>query len=702
MHDKYPNVFSPITIGSVEIPNRIYLTPHGVAAMMVTRGDHGQLIPSEDLAWYYGERAAGGVGLLFHSLPLSPRDRFATPFFADSAPDYAGVAAAVHEHGAKIFGQLWYAWMSYGNWEPWGPPAPTVGAGPYQMFETYHGVHEVGRDEIRGWLDTYARGARTLADAGYDGIEIHASHGVLVEHFLSPAYNRRTDEYGGSLENRMRFLLEAIEAVRRAAPGLPVGLRFNCDQMLPGGFTADDAKEMLAILAERGLVDFVDLDIGFEPNQIVLMTTPYFVPPLHIASFVRDVREAVGDVPVLSAPGQVHSVEMAEQVIASGICDAVGAARGLIAEPRMVANARDGLERLSRECIACNVCVTGALEAFGCPLNPETGRERRWGPRATAEPAVEPRRVVVVGGGPAGAEAARVAARRGHDVVLLEARDRIGGQLNAWGRLPDRRVGSVVDWYERVLDAAGVEVRTGVEASAEAVLAERPDAVVVATGGRYAATGESGFIPHPIPGWDLPHVHAPEAILEDGVRPAGRVVILDEEGINTAAGIAEVLAGAGADVILATRWFNATPNLLMTLEMPFIVPRLNNAGVQLRPETYIRSIGERTVTTFNIFRMVDEVIEDVDAVVLATMRKPQDALHRALEGRVEQLFLVGDAAAARTLVAATHEAHRFARLIGVPGAPTTFAQAYFAPYDDDAFPARAAAYGGPGARVGVA
>jgi pyruvate/2-oxoglutarate dehydrogenase complex dihydrolipoamide dehydrogenase (E3) component len=510
---------------------------------------------------------------------------------------------------------------------------------------------------------------------------------MLVEAFLSPYFNRRMDRYGGSLENRMRFLIECLEASREGAgPGLAVGMRYNADEMMPGGLTQDDTREILARVVSMGLLDFVDIDIALEPNQFPLGMPTYLIPKHLYGSFVAGIRDAAGDVPVLSVIARVTSLAEAETFIADGLVDMVGTARGLMAEPNLVQHAAEGREEDSRTCTHCNICMSyNARGTWGCAINPETGREKSW---STYPHAAHPGTVVVAGGGPAGLEAARVAALRGHRVRLLEKGSQLGGQLRLWAKLPGREIFETTPaWYERQLEKLGVSVRRGVEATVDTILAENPNAVIVATGSRYLRTGESGFMEHAIPGWDRDWVFTPEQIIEGGARPTGKVLILDEEGINTAAGVAEILAGGGAQVTMITRWLQPLQHMIGTLEFALELPRLKNLGVNLMPMTFIKELGSHTATIFDVFTNEETVVEDVAAVVMATGRRAdlRPAFLEALEGKVEQLFSVGDAMAPRGLTEAIHEGHRYARLIGEDGAPRNFTELYFSAIDYDMF-----------------
>jgi len=688
MHPKYPHVFSPMKLGPVEIENRFYFAPHGVSLALGNE-------PSNDFPYYSAERVRGGCGLVINSLNMYGKlPGSSSPYPERNIPSFQALAEMVHGEGGKIFGELWYFWCAPGKWWPMSPPRPGLTPSAVQQFGAWHSTHGLRRDELRTFVDAYRQAASNLRRAGYDGVELHVSHGTLLEQMISPYFNRRTDEYGGSRENRLRLVFECLQAAREAiGDGMALGIRFNCDELLPGGYDQTEAAEVLGEIRRSGLVDFVDLDVAVEPQQLWLGMPPVFVDKHPYKPYVEAMRGAVGDVPVLSVLGRLTSVAEAEWALATGICDMVGAARALIAEPDLVRNARDGNEELSRTCIACNYCLEAlAVGDAGCSINPASYRERIWGGRTFEELTATPSKVVVAGGGPGGLEAARVAALKGHQVVLFESRGELGGGLRVWATLPGREwFQKGVDWWARELPRLGVEVRLGVAATAEAVLAENPDAVIIATGARYSRTGRSGFLNNEIEGHDRDFVYRPEDILLDGARPKGKVVILDGEGSHTGVGIAEILAGDGADVELVTPGFAPVDmSLMLTMEVGFVVGRLKAAGVTMSTQTYVRSIGDHSVTVYDVFTNEERSIMDVEAVVLATSREPYDPLTDGLEGKVKQLFAIGDALAARPLAAATYEGQMFARFIGEADAPTNFSEAYWPEPNLDLLPKPAA------------
>jgi 2,4-dienoyl-CoA reductase-like NADH-dependent reductase (Old Yellow Enzyme family) len=676
--NRYPLTTAPIKLGPVQVRNRFYLSPHGV-------GYNVGFEPSDVFAEYYGVRAAGGCGLLIHAMSTMPKrggGGLTTPYLESSIPSFQAVADAVHRHDSRIFGEIHYSRVgNLWSYEPGSSNAPLFGASPVQTADDFHVMHEMSVETIQQVVEAHRISSQHLAEAGYDGIEIHGAHGMLCEGFLSPYFNRRTDEYGGSLENRMRFVIECLQAARAGAgPDRAVGMRLNADELVPdgGGLTQADNREVVRRLVELKLLDFLDLDIAIEPDQMHLGMPNYLIPKQVYRSYVEGVRQAAGDVPVLSVLGRVTSIAEVEEALAAGVVDLVGATRGLIAEPDLLAQALAGRESDSRTCLACNLCMTdGARGTWGCAINPETGREQRW---RAYPPAPRPSRVVIAGGGPAGLEAARVAAKRGHHVVLFERRDRVGGQLNLWAALPGREIfGTTPEWYDRQLRGLDVDIRLNTEATADLIMAERPDAILVGTGSRYIRTGETGYFKRPVPGWDQDFVLTPEQVIDGGLRFTGPVIVFDEERITTGPGLAELLAAQGAEVTLVSRWQEPFANLGSQL-ITSTMPRIKKLGVRIMTRTHLREIGDHTVVVYDIDTGAATELE-VAAVVMATGRRADLSLGRELAGRAEQVFSIGDALSPRGLTAAIQDGHRFARAVGEPDGPRSFTDLYFAAPD---------------------
>lgn len=686
MHPRYPHVFSPIRLGPVEIPTRFFFAPHGSSLSAGTK-------PSDDLVAYSVERVSdGGCGLVIVALVQHERGRTQqpSPHPPENIAAFRVMADAIHEAGGKIFGQIFYWWGGYGRWQPFSPPGPAFGPSVRQFSFSGRGVatRPLAIDDIQAMHEAARQSARHLREAGFDGIMLHGSHAGLIEQFSSPYFNERDDEYGGSPENRLRFAIENLTAVREGAgPDMAVGMRINCDEQIAGGYDSEGARDIVESLCQRGLLDFVDLDVGLEPQQFQHGMPPGFERKHYYRPFVASVRKAAGHVPVLSVLGRLNTLAEAEEAIASGVIDMAGAARQLIAEPRLVQNARRGEEARSRICIACNWCVAAMGDgAMGCTINPASYRERLWGVGSFAR-AAKPAKVVVVGGGPGGLEAARVSAIKGHDVTLFEARDQLGGALALWAGLPGRaHYGQAVSWWRHELERLGVRIHLNAEGRADAILALGPDAVIVATGARYTRGGRSAVMDADIPGSDADFVFRPEEILQHGARPEGRVLVADAEGYHTGSGIAELLAHQGAEVeFLFPGYAPLSPRLIDNWEDRYIIRRLKENGVRLHPSTWIDGIGHQEATLRDLHTGELRTVA-ADAIVLVAGKYPCDDLAQQLSGKVGQLFTIGDALAPRMLAAATYEGQKFAREIGEPDGVASVSDAWFKADAPDVMP----------------
>lgn len=688
-HPRYPNVFKPIRLGPIHVPNRFYFAPHGIGLTVGSK-------PSADLCEYSAARVRdNGCGLVVVSLTVHerPRDFQASPYSKENIPAFRALADSVHAEGGKIFGEIGYHWISSGQWELFSPSAPilTPSSTYYSMGGRSSSTYAMSIEDIHAMVEAFRMCVRNLREAGFDGVMIHAAHAELIEQFLSPYFNKRTDEYGGSFENRLRLLVDILTAAKaEAGDKMAVGMRFNADEIIQGGYGAEGAREIIAAICMAGLVDYIDLDIALEPLQMQLGMPPMFIPPQVYRPYVEAVRGAAGSIPVLSVLGRLASIKDAEAALAAGVCDMVGAARALIAEPKLVSNAFAGEENLSRTCIACNWCLAALSEGtHGCAINPASYRERRWGDDKLV-PASTRSKLVVVGGGPAGLEAARIASLRGHEVTLVEQRSILGGGLALWSGLPGREVmAQSIEWWKKEIVRLGVTVRLGEVADVATIAAEQADAVIIATGALYSLEGHSPALHQAIPGWDKGFVFRPEDVLLGTTIPTGRVVIYDAEGAHAGVGIAEVLAGKGCEVIFVTPAFSPVSSRLVNAqEMPFVMERLLRSGVEIVSSTSLEAIGDHQASLINVYSSQKRRIDEVNAVILATGRAPDRAngLAESLAGKVSQIFTIGDALGARSFAAAVYEGQKFARLVGEVDAPNTIGEAYFRANDADVWP----------------
>ena len=646
-HASYPHVYAPVRIGPVEVKNRLYLTPHGpmhtrdrsVDYDLYTRDADGGPIPKPELIEYYRERARGGAGLIIQgglNIHENVRQNFQL-FTPGSVDGLRPIVDVCHEHGAKIFAQL-----HCGNGSPSGVPWYMVGATYETQFFGF--PQQLTKEQIQVLPRKVAQCTRNARAAGYDGVELHAAHGYSIELFMSAYSNKRTDEYGGSLDNRLRLMFECLEAMREeAGPDLAVGIRMNCDEtaggMMPGGITTEEAREIAHRLDEWG-ADFIDLDIG-TTHSMHIVYSPHHLPPGYEVPSIAQVREGVSRAVVLGCPGRFQDAADAERWIAEGTMDLVGGTRGWFADPEWPGKAEESREADIRPCIGLSSChFEGA-----CVMNASAYREAAFG-LDRLQPTDDPKRVVIVGGGPAGLEAARVASLRGHEVVLYERRDRLGGMLNLQARLPTRDgVLKAADWWAHRLERQGVDVRLGTEATVEAVVDHPPDSVVVATGARFDPQGVTGLTGVPIPGWDLEFVYAADEFLDAEPGVSGNVVVFEEDSGETGSDVAWKLALQGANVEIVTRWTHVARGYggLESGHRQHFMRELYKLGVRLSPDMSVREIAPGRVTLFNVHTQEERVVEDVGAVVIVGLRASVNGLARELSDRVPHVKVIGDA-----------------------------------------------------------
>jgi 2,4-dienoyl-CoA reductase (NADPH2) len=645
--EEHPRLFTPLRIGPVTVANRIVFAAHLTNAAV-------DGLPTAQHAAYYAARAAGGAGLVItEEHAVHPSDRAYEKVIRghDPAvlPGYRMLTAAVHAGGAPVFAQLTHhGGQGAGTYSR--RPVLAASAVPDPLFREVPREMDLG--DIAEVVAAFAALAGRCAEGGFDGVEVQASQSSLLRGFLSGATNRRTDGYGGPVANRARLLLEVLRAVREAVgPGLAVGVRLAGEEFVRDGTTPAEAAEVARRAVATGAVDYVNTTVGVATANLDRVVPPMTTRPGYALGAAAAIRAAVG-VPVVGV-GRFLRPEQAERALVEGACDLVGVVRGQIADPEFAARARDGRGAEIRSCLGCNQeCVgrVGRNQLLGCVQNPSAGREALSLPA----PRRRGRRVLVVGGGPAGLRAAATAAARGHRVTLLERERETGGQVLLAAGAPGR--GGLAPL---VLDAevecrrAGVDLRTGESADTARVLAERPDVVLLATGSRPVRPAWAG---------SSPRVADVREVLDGTVRPDGAVLVVDDLGWPAAPSVAELLAERGCVVEVTTSAMVVGQDLGLTLDMPRWQRRAAELGIRQTPDRLVRAVVEGGRLTVGLVEHPTGLEEArvVDWVVVATHAAPDEALWRELAGTGLEVHRIGDCRAPRRADAATREAERVA------------------------------------------
>ena len=654
MSQQFPNLFSPFKLGKHSLQSRIAATGH--AANFYDSQRH----PNEDYGYYLRERAKGGAGLVslggssVHPTGLGNHLNWDDGII----PKYQRIADLVHEFPVPVIAQLNHggrlAAVSQqsrldGNWlsvAPSAVPAPSL---DYAQAMP----HEMSAGEVEEIVVAYGRAAERIRRGGLDGVEVMVGSYGLISQFLHGQSNRRTDKYGGeTLEERMTFLMEVLRVVRDAAgPDLLMSARLYED-LTDYSINYEDLKTIAQLLDASGLLSYISVWIGVTPEGRGIRThvPAYYYQPGEFSEKPAGIKELVS-LPVIGI-GRINSPALAEEMLANGKMDLVGMVRELIADPHLPNKAREGRVEDIRTCLACNQSCAGRGGrglTITCIYNPVTGHEKIW---ADPGPAAVSKKVVVVGGGPGGMEAARVAAERGHRVVLFERSERLGGQVKL-AMLPPNRESyeEIILFGEKQLPKLGVDVRLGVEADAATILAEKPEAVVV-------ATGSTPYLPE-IPGAEGSNVLSVDDVL-NGAETGERVVIVDTQGAAPGSVIADFLSDQGKQVEIVTG-LNLVGSYITRGLWMHLYERLLRKGVTMSPMTGVTRIGEDSVDVYHVVNPdITRTIESVDTVVMATGGQANDGLYRELKGKVQGLHAVGDCAQPRDIEMATYEAHKVA------------------------------------------
>jgi 2,4-dienoyl-CoA reductase-like NADH-dependent reductase (Old Yellow Enzyme family) len=634
----FPHFSSPITLRGVTLRNRAGISAHFAGWW----ADDG--LPTQAFADYIEERAKGGIGLFVVGATAVRYD--GGPTWLQNVDDravagYRMLAEAAHRHGTRLFAQL----IHRGDHLLHGPPviAPARQSNALPPARRIPVAPPRSVPDLEELIECFGLAAQRARAGRADGIEIHSHESFLHAQLLNPVWNRRQDEYGGTLGNRCRFLLGTVGAIRRhAGDDFPLGVRLKADDFQDDAMTEDEYLNVLRWLEESGQVDYVSLTGG----DGALHHGPFPRPDGEWLELVRRVRTNTR-MPVMHA-GRITTPEMAERAVAEGIVDVVLLTKAHIADPHFTRKAQEGRLDDIRYCTRCLQSCIGKMEHMTCIYNPVTSREGEW---AELIPAAEPRRVVVVGAGPAGMEAAYTLHARGHQVTVLERSGRVGGQVRLAAGSPLRtQFGRIWEYYER--QSRRLDVRLGVEASAETVLELKPDAVVLATGSR----PKGASIPGPCP------VLTIHEALEGGVSGASKVLIVDREGFTRPLVVADALSSQGIDVEFITPFDSVSPALnSMTREELHV--RLADSGERFVAGEEVICSDDGGVLVRAVLTAEERWVKGVTAIVVAAGSDPVNELERELRGKVPALFVIGDANRPHTVEEATYQGARIGRLI---------------------------------------
>lgn len=643
-------LFTPIKLGTLEIKNRIVMAP-----MVTGQASPDGNVTDPQIAWYEA-RARGGAGLIIVEMTAVAKRGCAAALLGiwddDAVPGFRKLTDAVHANGAKIFLQLSHAGRQTESAFTGGelPVAPSAISCPLGEPLTKEIPRKLSIEEIEEIVEQFGQAAGRSRAAGFDGVEVHGAHGYLIAAFMSAYSNKRHDAYGGDLEGRMQFPLEIINRIRReVGEDFPITFRYSGNEYVPDGRTIEESRRIAPMLQDAG-VDCLHISAGLYESfwsEIPIHGTREGVNADDAAAVKKAVK-----IPVI-AVGRIKSPAVAEDILVQGKADFVALGRQLICDPEWPLKVAAGKYEDIRPCIGCiQGCINrGIVQGLpvACVFNTTSGMETK----SELRQAETPKKVLVVGGGPGGLEAARVAALRGHQVMLYEKSDDLGGRFHLACVPPFKQeFASAIKWFCIQIKKLGVQVELNKEVTPELVSQISPDVVVV-------ATGAVSCMPD-IPGIDNPKVVLAEDILAGRTNLGNRVVIVGGGGIGTE--VADFMAQRRKDVTIIEMLPEiGVPTGIPLLVAQILIPRLEGYGVKIRTNTAVKEITDDGVVV--IENGLEETIQGIDQVVVAAGAVAVNRLAALLEGTVPEIHTIGDANSPRTIFEATHEGAEVARKI---------------------------------------
>lgn len=649
----FRHLFSPLDLRHKRLKNRLTFGAH-----TANMSDNG--LPGERHLGYYEERARGGAGMIVvEPVPVHRAAVLTARNFrpGDDAviPGFRRITEACKAYDVVMIQQLYHVGSHgdydnafHASWSPSGMPSYHDSDGSHAMTET----------EIEETIEAFVAAAWRAFESGFDGIELFATYHALIDQFWTPWSNRRDDRWGGSFDNRMRFSSTLMERIRRrCGDDFIIGLAVNMHPDVDVSLSIEAMQEIVAWHDERALMDYVTCGTGSYFDFYPLMPSVLYPEKLG-APFAEALKQAIGHAKV-QCESHIRTPENANTIIGEGQADLVSIVRGQIADPHLGNKAREGRDDEIRPCLSCNQMCWGRRYRdywISCLVNPSAGREFEWGGDRFA-PAAAPRRILVVGGGPAGLEAARVAAERGHRITLAEAGPELGGRFRFAGLQPRRaQITDLIAWWQRELERLGVDVRYNTPMDGDDVRAFDADAVVLATGSLPNERGFQRALPacDELPGLDRGNACSVDDVMGRAVQPGQRVLVLDDLGHWHAPGTAWHLAEQGHEVTIITRFPTIATELARTATDAPLRARLKQLGVV--------EIGDAAMTewhgdgaTVTDLRDGDARHLAADTLVMATIGESQRWLADEIAGPGLEVHAIGDCVAPRLAVMAIHE-----------------------------------------------